>query len=146
MTVISAPDPELYSTMQTGDMSASELVSTCERLFGQDARHALINVLNIVEADADHLMAGTKMVPAPLAVALLRCGLGLPILRDVNRHFIKGRLAEMHKAKDRFVALLSAPSTFSDNEDHVNVFDRFAEQTANEMILRLYWQPDISQW
>jgi hypothetical protein len=146
MTVFFAPDPELYGTIETGDMSAGDLVYMCERLLGHDPRGALINVLHVVEADADHLIAGTKKVPAPLAVALLRCSHGLPIMKQVVKYYGEGKLVEMQQAKDRFVALLNEPNTFSDNEDHVALFDYFAEQLANYMTLRLHWLPNTDLW
>jgi hypothetical protein len=146
MTVFFAPDPELYGTIETGDMSAGDLVYLCERLLGHDPRDALINVLHVVEADANHLIAGTKKVPAPLAVALLRCSHGLPIMKQVVKYCGEGKLVEMQQARDRYVALLNKPSSFSNDQDQIELFNHFIEHLANYMTMRLHWRPDTDRW
>ncbi len=85
MTLISNPDSTLFGNIAAGEMSADELTAVAARVFGGDPRGGLTAVLKISADMVDALMGGRIAVPAPLAIALLRCCHGLPLLKQIRR-------------------------------------------------------------
>jgi hypothetical protein len=145
MIMMSASNPGLFGTVATGDMSADELAAVGERVFGGDPVGGLIAVLKISSETVGHLMAGTKPVPAPLAIALLRCCHGLPKLKRINAAQRQGDKAQEWEAKHEYALIMNADNALCDQNGDFQQYCAWSAQLTEFILLRLELLPETVQ-
>jgi hypothetical protein len=139
------PGYDFYGSTGQGDMSADEFAIVSERVFGGDPRSGLIAVLKIYAGNVDHYLQGSKPVPAPLAIALLRCCHGLPILKRIRVSLDKRRKTDELKAKDDYALIMNAPNALSSANGDFQQFCAWAAQLTQFVLMRLCVLPDNDQ-
>jgi hypothetical protein len=146
MTVtITSPGLNLYGSLRDGEMLTGEFAAVCQRLFKGDPQWGLRAVLKIDAVTVTRLFTGAKPVPAPLAIALLRCCHGLPILKQIVANLNSGDKRAEHRAKDNYAKVMNAPIDLSTEDGRFEQHCAWAAQLTQFLMLRLDIFPDDDQ-
>jgi hypothetical protein len=140
-----SPGSSLYGALRDGDMATDEFAAVCQRLFKGDPQWGLRAVLKIDADTVAQLFAGARPVPAPLAIALLRCCYGLPLLKQIVNSLAVGDKAAVNRAKTAYAKVMNSPNNLSGDDGHFQQFCEWAAQLTQFMLLRLDLVPDDDQ-
>ncbi len=140
-----ADGPDLYGDTRDGDLSTDNFAAVCKRLFNGDPQWALNAVLKIDRDTAAALLAGSMPVSAPLALALLRCCHGLPILKRIIASLKVGDKDAERRAKADYAAIMNAPNKLSSDDGRFQQCCEWSAQLTEFLLLRLDLVPDHDQ-
>jgi hypothetical protein len=137
MTLISNSDSTLFGTIAAGEMSADELTAVGTRVFGGDPRGGFRAVLKINADMVDALMGGRIAVPAALAIALLRCCHGLPLLKQISTSLDMSDKTQSQAAKAQYALIMNHPNALSDANGDFQQCCTWSQQLTDFILLRL---------
>lgn len=144
-TTLLSPGSNLYGALHDGDMTTDEFDAVCRRLFKGDPHWGLRAVLKIETETVAQLFAGAKPVPAPLAIALLRCCHGIPHLKQMINSQIAGDKTSENRAKNAYAKIMNAPSKLSSDDGRFQQCCEWSAQLTEFLLLRLDLVPDHDQ-
>jgi hypothetical protein len=117
----------------------------CRRLFKGDPQWGLRAVLKIEADTVAQLFAGAIPVPAPLAIALLRCCQGLPNLKAIIDSQIVGDKPAENRAKNAYAKIMNTPNDLSGDDGRFQQCCEWATALTRFLLLRLDLVPDHDQ-
>jgi hypothetical protein len=144
-TTLRSPGPNLYGALQDGDMTTDEFDAVCRRVFKGDPQWGLRAVLKIEDETVAQLFAGTRPVPAPLAIALLRCCHGMPHLKRIIDSQIASDKASENREKNAYAKIMNTPTDLSGNDGRYQRCCEWATMLTRFLLLRLNLVPDHDQ-
>jgi hypothetical protein len=144
-TTLTSPGSNLYGALQDGDMTTDEFDAVCRRLFKGDPQWGLRAVLKIEAETVAQLFAGARAVPAPLAIALLRCCHGMPHLKRIIDSQIACDKASENRAKNAYAKIMKTPTDLSGDDGRYQQCCEWATALTRFLLLRLDLVPDHDQ-